>query len=200
MRIRRAIARLGWKISPWTHRSTVVPSDGVGVLIGAPHTSNWDFILMLGIAWDLGLKFKYLGKHTLFKPPFGFVTRSELDEMQAAGAVGEVAGEVGGERLAGAGYFSGALADALSRTGSFGADENRDGVITLTELRRRLLHSHGASTVRTYPEDSDFALFSYDLSAVSSRRRETSIEGITFSGDTRPQMWVLNRIELQPAH
>ena len=40
-------------------------------------------------------------------------------------------GEVGGERLAGAGYFSGALADALSRTGSFGADENRDGVITL---------------------------------------------------------------------
>lgn len=93
-------------------------------------------------------------------------------------------GEVGGERLAGAGYFSGALADALSRTGSFGADENRDGVITLTELRRRLLHSHGASTVRTYPEDSDFALFSYDLSAVSSRRRETSIEGITFSGDT----------------
>ena len=93
-------------------------------------------------------------------------------------------GEVGGERLAGAGYFSGALADALSRTGSFGADENRDGVITLTELRRRLLQSHGASTVRTYPEDSDFALFSYDLSAVSSRRRETSIEGITFSGDT----------------
>lgn len=93
-------------------------------------------------------------------------------------------GEVGGERLAGAGYFSGALADALSRTGSFGADENRDGAITLTELRRRLLQSHGASTVRTYPEDSDFALFSYDLSAVSSRRRETSIEGITFSGDT----------------
>lgn len=45
-------------------------------------------------------------------------------------------GEVGGERLAGAGYFSGALADALSRTGSFGADENRDGAITLTELRR----------------------------------------------------------------
>lgn len=93
-------------------------------------------------------------------------------------------GEVGGERLAGAGYFSGALADALSRTGSFGADENRDGAITLTELRRRLLQSHGASTVRTYPEDSDFVLFTYDLSGVSSRRRETSIEGITFSGDT----------------
>ena len=113
-------------------------------------------------------------------------------------------GEVGGERLAGAGYFSGALADALSRTkndlriaggvSTVSAVKNalkgndsvaiQNGAITLTELRRRLLQSHGASTVRTYPEDSDFALFSYDLSAVSSRRRETSIEGITFSGDT----------------
>ncbi len=94
MRIRRGIARLGWKISPWTHRSTVVPTDGVGVLIGAPHTSNWDFILMLGIAWDLGLKFKYLGKHTLFKPPFGFVMRwlggIPVDRSNPAGIVADI--------------------------------------------------------------------------------------------------------------
>ena len=93
-------------------------------------------------------------------------------------------GEVSGERLAGAGYFSGALADAISRTGNFGADENRDGVITLTELRRRLLQSHGASTVRTYPEDSNFSLFTYDLTAASASRRETSIEGVSFGGDS----------------
>ena len=94
MRIRRGIARLGWKISPWTHRSTVVPTDGVGVLIGAPHTSNWDFILMLGIAWDLGLKVKYLGKHTLFKPPFGFVMRwlggIPVDRSNPAGIVTDI--------------------------------------------------------------------------------------------------------------
>ncbi|NKX92853.1 acyl-phosphate glycerol 3-phosphate acyltransferase [Sanguibacter hominis ATCC BAA-789] len=94
MRIRRAIARLGWKISPWTHRSTVVPTDGVGVLIGAPHTSNWDFILMLGIAWDLGLKVKYLGKHTLFKPPFGFIMRwlggIPVDRSNPAGIVTDI--------------------------------------------------------------------------------------------------------------
>ncbi len=92
-------------------------------------------------------------------------------------------GEINGERLAGAGYFSGALVDALSVSGSFGADENRDGNITLTELRRRLLQSHGESTVRTYPEESDFVLLSYDLSAVSGRR-DTKIENVTFTGDT----------------
>lgn len=98
MRIRRGIARLGWKISPWTHRSTVVPTDGVGVLIGAPHTSNWDFILMLGIAWDLGLKVKYLGKHTLFKPPFGWVMRLlggiPVDRSNPAGIVTDIVDRV----------------------------------------------------------------------------------------------------------
>lgn len=104
MRIRRAIARLGWKISPWTHRSTVVPRDGAGVLVGAPHTSNWDFILMLGIAWELGLKFRYLGKHTLFKPPFGFVMRwlggVPVDRANPAGLVDDVVARVSsGERF-----------------------------------------------------------------------------------------------------
>lgn len=93
-------------------------------------------------------------------------------------------GEVSGERLSGAGYFSGALADAISHSGGFGADENRDGIITLTELRRRLLQSHGASTIRTYPEESDFALFTYDTAVLSERRRNAAIENISFDGDT----------------
>lgn len=93
-------------------------------------------------------------------------------------------GEVSGERLAGAGYFTGALVDALSRSGSFGADDNRDGVITLTELRRHLLQSHGASTVRTYPEESSFALFTYDTAQLANRRTKPAIENVVFDGDT----------------
>lgn len=41
------------------------------VLIGAPHTSNWDFPLMLLIILKLRLQVFWMGKHTLFQFPFG---------------------------------------------------------------------------------------------------------------------------------
>lgn len=40
------------------------------ILIGAPHTSNWDFVVVMLAALAIGLRFKWLGKHTLFKNPF----------------------------------------------------------------------------------------------------------------------------------
>lgn len=40
------------------------------VLIAAPHTSNWDFPLMLLVALKLRLQLFWMGKNTLF--PFGF--------------------------------------------------------------------------------------------------------------------------------
>lgn len=92
-------------------------------------------------------------------------------------------GDIDGERLAGAGYFSGALVRAISAQGSFGADDNRDGAITLTELKRYLLDNHGASTVRTYPESSDFPLFTYDAASYNGRSREALIDGVSFDSD-----------------
>ena len=87
-------------------------------------------------------------------------------------------GDIDGERLAGAGYFSGALVQAISPEGNYAADDNRDGEITLTELKRYLLDSHGASTVRTYPESSDVSLFSYDVA--SAFGREALVENVSF--------------------
>ncbi|MBQ8200641.1 MAG: caspase family protein [Clostridia bacterium] len=92
-------------------------------------------------------------------------------------------GDIDGERLAGAGYFSGALVRALSLEGGYGADDNRDGGITLTELKRYLLANHGASTVRTYPEDSEFPLLTYDAASYTGRGRDAVIEGVTFDSD-----------------
>ena len=42
-----------------------------------PHTSNWDFILgvLIKSAYKLQ-KIKYLGKESLFNPPFGFIFKS----------------------------------------------------------------------------------------------------------------------------
>ena len=92
-------------------------------------------------------------------------------------------GDIDGERLAGAGYFSGALVRAISAEGGFGADDNRDGEITLTELKRYLLDHHGASTVRSYPESSDFPIFTYDTEAYAWNRRQSLIEGVSFESD-----------------
>lgn len=45
------------------------------VLIGAPHTSNWDFPIMLLIVLKLRLSVYWMGKHTLFSFPFGSLMR-----------------------------------------------------------------------------------------------------------------------------
>ncbi|MDH3732257.1 MAG: lysophospholipid acyltransferase family protein [Gemmatimonadota bacterium] len=45
------------------------------VLIGAPHTSNWDFVFALLAFWSLDFECRWVGKHTIFKPPFGWLMR-----------------------------------------------------------------------------------------------------------------------------
>ena len=46
------------------------------MLIGAPHTSNWDFVLMLGIAWRHGIDIRWLGKKSLFSGWRGPIMRA----------------------------------------------------------------------------------------------------------------------------
>src|SRR5690625_6945089 len=63
--LRRLAARAFWALSPWSLQTRPAP-DRPTVLVGAPHTSNWDFMLMLAIAWRLGVKVRWLGKDSLF--------------------------------------------------------------------------------------------------------------------------------------
>ncbi len=48
-----------------------IPADNKILIIGAPHTSNWDFPLTLLAMSALGLRFSWIGKHTLFNGPIG---------------------------------------------------------------------------------------------------------------------------------
>ena len=48
-----------------------VPAGEKFVLVGAPHTSNWDFPLALLALYTLRLKVSWIGKDTLFRKPFG---------------------------------------------------------------------------------------------------------------------------------
>ena len=45
------------------------------ILVGAPHTTNWDFPLALLGMSAMGIKFNWVGKHTLFRWPWGFFMR-----------------------------------------------------------------------------------------------------------------------------
>lgn len=82
----------------------------------------------------------------------------------------------------GASYFSETLSTALSSAGGYAADSNRDGIITLTELKRYLRLNYGASTVQTYPEEDDFPILTYAVSTYTNRRRGASLENIVFEG------------------
>jgi len=46
-----------------------------GILVGAPHTSNWDFVTMLLVMWHGGDHPRVLVKRQLFKQPLGWVLR-----------------------------------------------------------------------------------------------------------------------------
>ncbi len=46
------------------------------VVIAAPHTSNWDFPLGILAARAMKLELRWMGKHTLFKGPFGWLFRA----------------------------------------------------------------------------------------------------------------------------
>ena len=45
------------------------------VLIGAPHTSNWDFVLFLGVIFSLRANVRFMGKAELFRFPIGWFFR-----------------------------------------------------------------------------------------------------------------------------
>jgi 1-acyl-sn-glycerol-3-phosphate acyltransferase len=44
-------------------------------LIAAPHTSNWDLPYLLAFAVIFGVRVTWMGKHTLFRGPMGWVMR-----------------------------------------------------------------------------------------------------------------------------
>lgn len=55
-----------WK--GWSFTGSPPPSRKC-VLLGAPHTSNWDFVFFLGAVTKLGIRPSFMGKLALFRPP-----------------------------------------------------------------------------------------------------------------------------------
>jgi 1-acyl-sn-glycerol-3-phosphate acyltransferase len=71
--IRQRLARTVVKGMRYRMVGDVPPS---GILVGAPHTSNWDFVTMLLVMWHGGAHPRVLVKKQLFKGPLGWVIKA----------------------------------------------------------------------------------------------------------------------------
>jgi 1-acyl-sn-glycerol-3-phosphate acyltransferase len=82
----------GWRITG------ALPEIPRYVMIVAPHTSNYDFFVGLAAKFALGLKAKWLGKHSLFVGPIGWLLRAlggiPVDRSRPDGTVEGVLAEM----------------------------------------------------------------------------------------------------------
>ena len=62
------LARLVMRLLGWRVQGSL-PDLPKFVLIGAPHTSNWDFVLFLGVIFTLRANVRFMGKMELFRWP-----------------------------------------------------------------------------------------------------------------------------------
>ena len=64
--LRRTFARIALRAVRW-RTAGEVPRRGI--LVGAPHTSNWDWALTMLLAWDSSVQIRLLVKESFFKGP-----------------------------------------------------------------------------------------------------------------------------------
>lgn len=85
---RAALGILGWQIEGQ------FPNVRKCVVIVAPHTSNWDFVIGIATVFALGLRGSYLGKQSLFRGLLGWFVRRTggipVDRNAAFGVVERV--------------------------------------------------------------------------------------------------------------
>ncbi|MEN9559950.1 MAG: hypothetical protein RLZZ502_1161 [Pseudomonadota bacterium] len=90
-RLSRGILNLfGWKV-------TACEPPAKAVIIIAPHTSNWDFLIGILGKWDKNLDLKFLSKDSLLRGPLGwwfkYVGAVAVDRNAAHGLVQQVVNE-----------------------------------------------------------------------------------------------------------
>lgn len=94
--VSRALGRwtlrlLGWRVQG------ALPDAPKLVIIAAPHTSNWDFVVGIATKQALGLRISWFGKDSLFRGPLGALLRylggMPVDRSRSNDVVGQVVAE-----------------------------------------------------------------------------------------------------------
>ena len=73
--MRKQLARAFLRATGWAPEGER-PAPESFVLIAAPHTSNWDLAYLLALAEVYDLRISWMGKHQIFRPPFGGLFRA----------------------------------------------------------------------------------------------------------------------------
>src|SRR3954452_2590806 len=72
--MRHRLANIVLKLFGWRAEGSLADCAKC-VIVVAPHTSNWDFPVLMLVKIALRLEVAWMGKHTLFRPPFGWLLR-----------------------------------------------------------------------------------------------------------------------------
>lgn len=90
----RSLFRTLLGLTGWRVKLADIPDEPKLLVVVAPHTSNWDWPVAIAVASSLGLKVSWLGKHTLFRQPYGWFFAwfggIPVDRNAPAGVVGDV--------------------------------------------------------------------------------------------------------------
>lgn len=100
----RWIGKTYLRVTGWTVVGAA-PDIPKYVVAVAPHTSNWDFPILLAVKWALGVDIGFIGKDTLFRGPAGWFFRAlggiPVDRSRSSNIVSQVAAAfAGSQRLA----------------------------------------------------------------------------------------------------
>jgi 1-acyl-sn-glycerol-3-phosphate acyltransferase len=96
--VRRNVARVALRAARW---KTVGSVPQRAVLVGAPHTSNWDWVLTMLLAWDNDIQIKLLVKKEFFRGPLAPLLRAtgavELDRADPGATIANLLHEARGD-------------------------------------------------------------------------------------------------------
>jgi 1-acyl-sn-glycerol-3-phosphate acyltransferase len=92
--VRKSLARLVLRLAGWR---TVGDVPRSGILVGAPHTSNWDWVAMWLLMWSGGVPPRVLIKAEIMRTPLGPLLRANggisLDRQNPGGVVRKLVAE-----------------------------------------------------------------------------------------------------------
>jgi 1-acyl-sn-glycerol-3-phosphate acyltransferase len=89
--IRQRVARTAFRLAGWTMVGEVPQT---GIFVGAPHTSNWDFVVTLLVMWHGGVTPQILVKKEFFHGPLSWLLKAfgavPVDRHNPAGVVDDL--------------------------------------------------------------------------------------------------------------